>query len=155
MAPTDLPLNFDCANTDPAPIIPGLNTLLLSASPTPTPDIMALVATPSGDGIVNISGANGVGAFAVATANVGAGDAFTVSADTGERSCRLMFSSVRPIRRAAFAYRSPRPASPPRSFPRRHRPLEFLWRPPGRFPVFQSFIEVLCASKIVTMSREA
>jgi hypothetical protein len=83
MVPTDVQLSFDCANTDPAPIIPGLNTLLLSASVTPTPDILALVATPSGDGIVNLSGTNGVGAFAVATVNVGAGDAITVSADTG------------------------------------------------------------------------
>ena len=83
MAPTDVQLSFDCANTDPAPVIPGLNTLLLSASATPTPDIVALVATPSGDGIVNLSGTNGVGAFAVATVNVGAGDTFTVSADTG------------------------------------------------------------------------
>ena len=83
MAPTDVQLSFDCANTDPAPVIPGLNTLLLSASATPTPDIVALVATPSGDGIVNLSGTNAIGAFAVATVNVGAGDTITVSADTG------------------------------------------------------------------------
>jgi hypothetical protein len=83
MAPTDLQLSFDCANTDPAPVISGLNTLLFSPSATPTPDILALVATPTNDGIVNLSGTNGVGAFAVATVNVGAGDAITVSADTG------------------------------------------------------------------------
>ena len=86
MAPTDLSLSFDCANTDPAPVIPGLNTLLFSASSSPTPDIMALVATLSGDGIVNIPGTNGTGVFAVATVNVGAGDVFTVSADTGGAS---------------------------------------------------------------------
>jgi hypothetical protein len=86
MALTDLPLSFDCANTDPAPVISGLNTFLLSASATPVPDIVAMAATPSGDGIVNLSGTNGVGAFAVATVNVGAGDAFTVSADTGGAS---------------------------------------------------------------------
>jgi hypothetical protein len=83
MAPTDVQLSFDCANTDPAPIIPGLNTLLLSASVTTTPDILALVATPTNDGIVNLSGTNGVGAFAVASVNMGAGDTITVSADTG------------------------------------------------------------------------
>jgi Kelch motif/Galactose oxidase, central domain len=86
MAPTDVRLSFDCGNTDPAPVIAGLNTLLLSASATPTPDILALVATLSGDGIVNISGTHGVGAFAVATVNVGADDAFTVWADTGGAS---------------------------------------------------------------------
>jgi hypothetical protein len=83
MAPTDVQLSFDCANTDPAPVISGLNTLLFSASATPTPDIMALVATPSGDGIVNIPGTNGTGIFAVATVNMGSGDTITVSADTG------------------------------------------------------------------------
>ena len=83
MAPTDIQLSFDCANTDPAPIISGLNTLLFSASATPTPDIVALVATLSGDGIVNIPGTNGVGAFAVASVNMGAGDTITVLADTG------------------------------------------------------------------------
>ena len=86
MAPTDIQLSFDCANTDPAPIISGLNTLLFSASATPTPDIMALVATLSGDGIVNIPGTNGTGVFAVATVNMGAGDTLTVSADTGGAS---------------------------------------------------------------------
>jgi hypothetical protein len=84
MAPTDIHLSFDCANTDPAPIISGLNTLLFSASATPTADIMALVATLSGDGIVNIPGTNGTGIFAVATVNMGSGDTLTVSADTGD-----------------------------------------------------------------------
>jgi hypothetical protein len=43
---------------------------------------VALAATLNNDGIVNILGTNGAGVFAVATVNVGAGDAFTVSADT-------------------------------------------------------------------------
>jgi N-acetylneuraminic acid mutarotase len=83
MAPTDVQLSFDCASTDPAPIISGLNTFLFSSSSTPTPDILALVATPTNDGIVNILGTNGTGVFAVATVNVGAGDTVTISADTG------------------------------------------------------------------------
>jgi WD40 repeat protein len=83
MAPTDVQLSFDCANTDPAPMVPGLNTLLFSASATPTPDIMALVATRNNDGIVDVSGTNGMGVFAVATVNVGSGDTITVLADTG------------------------------------------------------------------------
>jgi hypothetical protein len=45
----------------------GLNTVLLSASANPVPDIVALGATLSGDGIVNIPGVAGIGAFAVAT----------------------------------------------------------------------------------------
>jgi N-acetylneuraminic acid mutarotase len=83
IAPTDVQLSFDCANTDPAPMVPGLNTLLFSASATPTPDIMAMVATRNNDGIVDVSGTNGMGVFAVATVNVGSGDTITVLADTG------------------------------------------------------------------------
>jgi hypothetical protein len=80
--PTDVQLSFHCTNSDRAPIQIGLNTLLLSASTTPVPDIVALAA--SGErGIVNIPGATGTGAFAVATVNVGAGGSITVSADTG------------------------------------------------------------------------
>jgi hypothetical protein len=83
IVPTDVQLSFECTNANRAPIIPGVNTLLFSASATQVPDIVALAATLNNDGIVNILGTNGAGVFAVATVNVGAGDAFTVSADTG------------------------------------------------------------------------
>jgi hypothetical protein len=89
IAPTDVQLSFDCANTDPAPINVGLNTLLLSASVTPVPDIVALAATATNDGIVNIPGTNGTGAFAVATVNVGVGGSITASADSGSTSLPL------------------------------------------------------------------
>ena len=82
-APTDVQLSFHCANTDPAPIISGLNTFLFSASSGPTPDTLALARTPTGDGIVNIPGTAGTGVFAVATVNMGAGGTLTISADTG------------------------------------------------------------------------
>ncbi len=85
-APTDLPIPAGCSNSGPAPSVVGLNTLLLSASSTPVPDIVALAATISNDGIVNIPGASGTGAFAVASVNVGIGDTITASADTGTRS---------------------------------------------------------------------
>lgn len=83
IAPTDVQLSFDCANSSQAPINTGLNTLLLSASTTPVPDIVALAATLTNDGIVNIPGTNGTGVFTVATVNLGAGDNLTVSADAG------------------------------------------------------------------------
>jgi hypothetical protein len=83
IAPTDVQVRFKCANTEPAPIISGVNTFLFSASATPVADIVALAATLNNDGIVNIPGTNGTGAFAVAAVNVGAGDNLTVSADTG------------------------------------------------------------------------
>jgi hypothetical protein len=81
--PTEVQFSFNCANSDPAPINVGLNTLLLSASATPVPDIVALAATTTNDGIVNVPGTNGTGAFAVATVNVGASGSITASADTG------------------------------------------------------------------------
>ena len=45
-----------CEQPAPAPNFVGLNTLLLSASATPVPDIVALAATLTNDGIVNIPG---------------------------------------------------------------------------------------------------
>ena len=64
-------------------MFPGLNTVLLSASSNPTPDIVALAATIGNTGIVNIAGVSGAGAFAVATLNVGTSGQIKVSADTG------------------------------------------------------------------------
>jgi len=83
IASVDVPLLFTCGNSSAAPTIAGLDTLLLSASATPIPDIVALAATLNNDGIVNIPGASGTGAFAVATVNVGATGAITALADTG------------------------------------------------------------------------
>jgi hypothetical protein len=80
---TDVVLNFTCAGLDPAPSLSGINTLLLTASSSPGPDIVALVATVGGTGTVLLPSTTGSAAFAVATANVGAADTITVSADTG------------------------------------------------------------------------
>jgi hypothetical protein len=87
--PTDTVLGFDCANTDAAASVSGLNTILLSGSATPVPDIIALSATPSGDGTLHISGSSGSAALAVATADVGAGAPLTVEADTGAATLPL------------------------------------------------------------------
>jgi len=91
IAPTDVQFSFDCLNTNPAAINTGLNTLLFSASNTLVQDIVALAATTTNDGIVNVSG-NGAGAFAVATVNVGASGNITASADTGTASLPLSIS---------------------------------------------------------------
>ncbi len=90
--PTEVQMSFSCTNTVPAPIAAGLNTLLLSASATPISDIVALAATTTNDGIVNVPGTNGTGAFAVATVNVGAGESITVSADTGSATLPVNIS---------------------------------------------------------------
>ena len=81
-APTDVALRFDCINAPPAAVNSGLNTLLLSATATPGPDIVALSATSPNDGVARIPGATGTGVFAVASVNVGTSGNITVSADT-------------------------------------------------------------------------
>ena len=83
--PTDVQMAFDCSNTEPAPIISGVTTILLSASANP-PDIVALAATLTSNGIVDISAATGSGVFAVATVNVGASSMIIATADTGSAS---------------------------------------------------------------------
>ena len=82
-APSTINLSFACLNAPAASIVNGVNTISLSASTTPVPDVISLTATVSGDGIVDIPGATGTGFFAVASANVGASGVITVSADTG------------------------------------------------------------------------
>jgi hypothetical protein len=80
---TDVQFSFACTNATPAMVITGVNTLLLSASPAPVPDMIALAATLTQDGIANVDPQARVGVFAVATANVGSSGAITVSATTG------------------------------------------------------------------------
>ena len=77
---TNLPLTFACAGATPAPIMLGVDTVDLAWSPTPVPDVVALVATETNNGIVELE--NGVGAFAVASINLGAAATVTVNANT-------------------------------------------------------------------------
>jgi len=81
-APVDVQLTFDCTNSDPAPVTVGLNTLQLVADSGPVADVIALVATVQGNGIVDAP-ISGVGFFSVATVNVGVAAAISASADTG------------------------------------------------------------------------
>jgi len=75
--------NVGCENTELANPTEGLNTLLFSSSPAAVPDMVALVATASNDGIVAIDMASGNAAFALASVNVGAGEDMQVTLDTG------------------------------------------------------------------------
>lgn len=77
---TEVQFKFACANTASAVSYVGVNTLLLTASSSPTPDMVALAATASLDGIVHVH--NGLGAFAVASVNMGASAGITASVDT-------------------------------------------------------------------------
>ena len=81
--PTDVRMLCRCANAHAADTIPGVNTLLLSASLDPVPDLVALAATIGRDGIVDIPGLGGTGVFSIATVNLGASAMITATADTG------------------------------------------------------------------------
>ena len=82
----DVGFVFTGSNTTAAASLTGINTLQLSASATPVPDVIALAATITNDGIVNIPGDRSTGAFAVATVNNGVGASITVSAAAGPAS---------------------------------------------------------------------
>lgn len=87
---TAIEFDFTCGNASAgAALTPGVNTFELSASTTPGADVVALAATTGGNGINDIPNAQGSGAFAVATVNVGAEETITVSADTGSASLPL------------------------------------------------------------------
>jgi uncharacterized repeat protein (TIGR03803 family) len=88
-APLAATFNFACTNIAPAPVVIGLNTLLLSASTTPTPDVVALGATTQNDGIVHVTGSPKAGAFAVASVNLGSSSTITVAANTGTAALPL------------------------------------------------------------------
>ena len=76
-------MTFACRNADPAVTIPFVNTIQMTGSQSPTADVVALAATMTRDGIIEIDRISRTGAFAVATVNVGTGGAITVSADSG------------------------------------------------------------------------
>ncbi len=111
-AVTGMRLFFDCDDENPAPSTPGVNTVDLVFSSTPIPDIVALAATASNDGTVHV--ANGAGAFAVATVDVGAAGTLTASADTGDASLPVAVSLCQTT--SAGACLSPPAASVPVDF---------------------------------------
>jgi hypothetical protein len=80
VAPTEVELIFDCENSVPATIYPGINTLLLSASATPVPDVVALALTLSGNGILEIAGPSAASAFVTASINLGSTSPMNVTA---------------------------------------------------------------------------
>lgn len=67
----DIRLAFGCANSTSAPVVPGLNTFLVTAAATQPPDMLSIAATAGNTGVVNILGLTGTGAFAMASVNIG------------------------------------------------------------------------------------
>ena len=82
-APTNVALNMSGTNALPVTPVTGLNTLLVSSTSGPGPDIIALAATITPRLIVDIPGPDGIAAFAVATSNVRAAGNIAVTANKG------------------------------------------------------------------------
>jgi virginiamycin B lyase len=91
-APTNVILSFSCKNVEAAQPLIGVNSFLLASSATQTPDVVALSATATSDGIVNIPGTSGTGAFAIATVNVGTGGPIIAFLDTGSATVNATFT---------------------------------------------------------------
>jgi len=90
---TAMPLLYSCTGSQPAPSTPGVNTVDLLFSTTPIPDVIALAATASNNGIVTIPfSTGGAAAFAVASIDVGSAGTLTVTADTGAATLPLTAS---------------------------------------------------------------
>jgi hypothetical protein len=93
----------------PAPSQTGLNTFLLSASVIEPPDLVAIGATPSQDGVLRIPGPSGIQAFGTAAVNIGSSGEITATADTGGISLPLILSlcQTNPATGACLAPPSP------------------------------------------------
>ncbi|WP_394692695.1 reprolysin-like metallopeptidase [Hyphobacterium sp.] len=70
-AASDIRIDTSCRNRASAPAINGLNTLLFTSTTLSLPDVIALAATTSNNGIVELPSGGGANAFSVATANLG------------------------------------------------------------------------------------
>jgi hypothetical protein len=106
--PTNVAFTYSCANASPTATLTGINTLNLSGSATPVPDIVVLAA--SGDpGYVDIPGATGTGVFAVAAVNLGVDATITVAANTGTANLpvTLMLCQTNPTTGTCTAPPSP------------------------------------------------
>ena len=53
-SPTQLELSFSCAGVQPASVVTGLNTVLLSGSTVQVPDVIALAATATNNGTLTL-----------------------------------------------------------------------------------------------------
>ena len=107
-APTEIEITYDCANSDPASIFVGLNTLLLSASVLPIPDIIALTTETD---LVAPLGITSL--YAVGSTNLGITGDITVSLDTGSTSLpiNLLFCQTNPGTGACLPTSPPSPST--------------------------------------------
>ena len=104
IAPIDVVFSFVCANDGPAASFTGLNTLLYSASTQPTPDVIALAVTTTGDGIGVLPPNPSLGFFSVASVNVGSSATLDVTARaSGASANTLLVCETNPATGACLA----------------------------------------------------
>jgi hypothetical protein len=77
---TNVRVGFSCNGQPAAVSSVGINTLLLTYSAAPAPDVIAVGATPSNDGYARMPGVGAYGLFAIAATNIGAGADMTARA---------------------------------------------------------------------------
>jgi hypothetical protein len=79
-SPTDVQLVYTCNNSNTVTPLIGINTLLLSATDTAVPDVIAVGLTPSNDGFAHTGGKGGTGLFVIASDNIGLSASLTARA---------------------------------------------------------------------------
>lgn len=141
---TEIPLIFDCTNSDSAPRHAGVNTFILSGATQVPADMVANASTVNNDGIVRLDPQIGVGFFAAATVNIGSAGTITVSVDDGQRKlpnplevCETIASGQR------IGSCAPRLC---RNVAEDHTPSMPYWRMVKRFPLIQPLIASFCDS---------
>ena len=87
--PVDVSIRFSCDNSDAVSVLSGINTISLSASETAVPDIVALAATPTANGVLSIPDIAAPGAFSVASVNLGASGGVTATATANSQGVPL------------------------------------------------------------------
>ena len=90
--PTEVALEFVCDNAAAAGPIVGVNTFAFSASNPPVPDVIALGATPSADGVIELPYTTNINAFSVASVNLGAGEELSITAELSDPSINATIS---------------------------------------------------------------
>ena len=90
LSAAEVALQFQCAGAPEAASVVGLNTLLFSASSAPVPDLIALVATTTNNGVMELG--DNTGFFTAATINVGSAATITVQADVGGANLPMTLS---------------------------------------------------------------
>ena len=104
-------ISFFCPGTPSAPILYGVDTVDLLFSSSPVPDIIALSATPSQNGVLTVP-QGGSAAFAVATINAGSTGALTVTLDAGLAASLPLTAGICQTNASAQCLAPPAPSIP-------------------------------------------